>query len=242
MAGEDDRTAVRRSAVAAIALSIAFGSAVTAGPVPGSAKDQYVSAAASSFRRMADGKEWTTANTDVDASDSYCYDDVVANCRRYGRMYTWTSAQRVCQLLGNGWGLPTDDEWRQLTKLYGGVSADSADKGRTAFAALLSGGTSGFDAVLGGNRSHGKYGRLEAHGFTGRHQTAGPTTPPFTTSAGTGKLFIASLTARRRWPFPCVASGSDRIDFRPRDPISADSAQELRSAAVCRPHTPAAYA
>ena len=52
-----------------------------------------------------------------------------------------------------------------MAKRYGGVSADSADKGGAAFAALRSGGTSGFNAVLGGNRSNGKYERVEAHGF-----------------------------------------------------------------------------
>ena len=35
---------------------------------------------------------------------------------------------RVCQSLGGGWRLPTDDEWRQMAKRYGGVSDDSADK------------------------------------------------------------------------------------------------------------------
>jgi uncharacterized protein (TIGR02145 family) len=113
---------------------------------------------------MGDGKEWT-ANVNVTASPSYCYDDAELNCRRYGRLYTWASAQRVCQSLGDNWRLPTDDEWRQLAKRYGGVSADSADKGGAAFAALKSGGTSGFNAVLGGNRSNGKYERVEAHGF-----------------------------------------------------------------------------
>jgi uncharacterized protein (TIGR02145 family) len=63
-----------------------------------------------------------------------------------------------------GWRLPTDNEWRQLAKHYGGVSADSADKGKAAFAALVRGGTSGFNAVLGGNRFNGKYERVEAHG------------------------------------------------------------------------------
>lgn len=110
-----------------------------------------------SSRRMADGREWTTANLDADAAPSYCYDDADANCRRYGRLYTWASAQEVCQSLGGGWRLPTDEEWRQLAKRYGGVSADAADKGRAAFTALRSGGTSGFDAVLGGNRSDGRY-------------------------------------------------------------------------------------
>jgi uncharacterized protein (TIGR02145 family) len=71
----------------------------------------------------------------------------------------------VCQLVGDGWRLPTDDEWRQMVKHYGGVSDYSADNGRAAFAALMSGGSSGFNAVLAGNRSDGQYARLEAHGF-----------------------------------------------------------------------------
>jgi len=114
---------------------------------------------------MADGKEWTTSNLNINASPSYCYDDFEPNCSRYGRLYTWVSAQQVCPSLGNGWRLPTDDEWRQMVKHYGGVSADSADKGKAAFAALLSGGISDFNAVLGGDRSNGQYTRLEAHGF-----------------------------------------------------------------------------
>jgi uncharacterized protein (TIGR02145 family) len=154
-----------RICILAIPLSIAFGSGGGAGSMSGSAKDQNVSGTTFSSKRMADGKDWTTANLNVSASPSYCYDDAEPNCRRYGRLYTWESAQRVCQSLGDGWRLPTDDEWRQMARRYGGVSADSADKGRAAFAALLSGGTSGFNAVLGGNRSDGKYARLEAHGL-----------------------------------------------------------------------------
>jgi uncharacterized protein (TIGR02145 family) len=120
---------------------------------------------ASPSKRMADGKEWSTVNLNVNASPSYCYGDAEPNCRRYGRLYTWESAQRVCQSLGNGWRLPTDDEWRQLATRYGGVSADSADKGKAAFTALMTGGSSGFNAVLGGNGFDGKYDRLEAHGM-----------------------------------------------------------------------------
>jgi uncharacterized protein (TIGR02145 family) len=114
---------------------------------------------------MADGKEWSTVNLSVNADQSYCYDDAELNCLRYGRLYTWASAQRVCQFLGSDWRLPTDDEWRQMAKHYGGVSIDSADKGKAAFTALLSGGRSGFNALLGGNRRAGKYERLEAHGM-----------------------------------------------------------------------------
>ena len=149
--------------VVAIALSTALGSVGGVASTQCSANEQSASAIAS--RRMADGKEWTTTNLNVNALPSYCYDDAEPNCRRYGRLYTWESAQRVCQSLGDGWRLPTDDEWRQMAKRYGGVSDDSADKGRAAFTALLSGGRSGFNAVLGGTRSDGQYARLEAHGF-----------------------------------------------------------------------------
>jgi uncharacterized protein (TIGR02145 family) len=168
-----------RLCVVAIALSIAFGSLRSAGSTPDSASDQSASGTTASSRRMGDGKEWTTTNLNVNASPSYCYDDAELNCRRYGRLYTWASAQRVCQTLGGGWRLPTDDEWRQMAKRYGGVSADSADKGKAAFAALRSGGTSGFDAVLGGNRTDGKYERVEAHGFYWTSSDNDPRTAPF---------------------------------------------------------------
>jgi len=148
----------------AVALSIAFGPVGGAGSSHPSAQQQNVPGAISS-KRMADGKEWTTANLNVNAPPSYCYDDAEANCRRYGRLYPWEAAQGVCQSLGNGWRLPTDDEWRQMAKRYGGVSDESADKGKAAFTALRSGGKSGFSAVLGGNRLNGNYERLEAHGL-----------------------------------------------------------------------------
>jgi hypothetical protein len=110
-----------RIRLVAIALTITFGLAGVA-DAQRSAQEQNASGTISS-RRMADDKEWTTANLNVKASPSYCYDDAEPNCRRYGRLYTWDSAQRVCQSLGDGWRLPTDAEWRRMAKHYGGVSS-----------------------------------------------------------------------------------------------------------------------
>ena len=125
--------------------------------------------------RFLDGKQWTTGNLNLDVSPSYCYDDKEPNCRRYGRLYTWESAQRACRSLANGWRLPTEGDWRQLARRYGGVSEDSDDKGRVAYSALVIGGISGFNALLGGGRSDtGEYARLEAHGF---YWTASETDP-----------------------------------------------------------------
>lgn len=154
-----------RVCVVSIALSIAFGSLSTSLPRL-SAQARKPSGTMYSSKRMADGKQWTTYNLDVNIMPSYCYEGAELNCRRYGRLYTWESARRVCQSLGDGWRLPADDEWRQMAKDYGGVSEDSDDKGKAAYQALLAGGNSGFNALLGGGRSDdGQYARLEAHGF-----------------------------------------------------------------------------
>src|SRR5688572_13491373 len=158
-----DKTGPIQIRVVAIALSIAFSSVGASCLTDRSAKDQKVSGAIHSSRRMPDGRQWTTDNLNVSTAPSYCYEDAGLNCRRYGRLYTWESAQRGCRSLGDGWRLPTNDEWRQMAQRYGGLGNDSPNTGNPAYTALLSGGTSGFNAVLGGNRSPDRqYDRLEA--------------------------------------------------------------------------------
>lgn len=143
-----------------------------------------------SSKRMADGKQWTTTNLNVDVVPSYCYQDEQLNCRRYGRLYTWDSAKRACQSLGDGWRLPTDEEWRQMAKRYGGVSQDSDDAGKAAYKALLSEGSSEFNALLGGGRSDdGQYARLEAHGFYWTASENDPVSAMFY-NFGKGKLAL----------------------------------------------------
>jgi uncharacterized protein (TIGR02145 family) len=66
-----------------------------------------------------------------------------------------------------------------MAKHYGGVSVDSDDKGNAAYKALLIGGGSGFNALLGGGRnSDGNYERLEAHGLYWTASESGPVTAP----------------------------------------------------------------
>ncbi|HET9178591.1 MAG TPA: FISUMP domain-containing protein [Terriglobia bacterium] len=147
-----------------IVLGITFGS-VTSLPGRLSAQSQEVSGSLHS-RRMADGKRWTTQNLNFRTETSYCYDNAELNCRRYGRLYTWESARQACELLGDGWRLPTNDEWRQLAEHYGGLLEESQERGKLTFKALALGGNSGFNAVFGGGRSlDGQFARLDAHGF-----------------------------------------------------------------------------
>ena len=165
MISDNNKTMLIRICVVSIVLSFAFESS-NASLERFSAQVQQASGTLSSAKRMADGKLWTKENLNVKAVPSYCYEDAETNCNQYGRLYTWESARRVCQSLGDGWRLPTDNEWRQIAKHYGGVSDDSDDRGKAAYKALVAGGRAEFNALLGGGRSaDGKYRRLEAHGF-----------------------------------------------------------------------------
>ncbi len=158
-------------------------------------------------KRMADGKQWTTHNLNIETVASYCYEDAERNCRQYGRLYTWESARRGCESLGDGWRLPTDDEWRQLAKKYGGVSQDSNEGGKAAYNALLIGGDSGFNALLGGGRGEdGQYARLEAHGFYWTASETGPGSACFY-NFSTGGLALHRQTGgekQRAYSVRCV--------------------------------------
>lgn len=190
-----------RICVVSVALGIGFVS-VSASLDRRAAPDQKPANAGTtpSSKRMADDKEWTTANLNVNMSPSYCYDDAERNCRQYGRLYTWASAQRACQSLGDGWRLPTDDEWLQLAKQYGGLGNDSADTGNALYAALVTGGKSGFGAVLGGMREvDGTYSRLEAHGLYWTASENNPKTAPvYNFGKGSSALYRQAGSDKQR--------------------------------------------
>jgi uncharacterized protein (TIGR02145 family) len=146
-----------RVCAVSIMLTVAFGLSPP--------EDKRAPSATPSLR-MADGKQWLTQNLSVETVSSYCYENSELNCKKYGGLYAWDSARRGCQSLGGGWRLPTEDEWRQMAKRYGGVGEDSDDGGKAAYKSLLMPGASGFNAKLGGGRSDdGQFARLEAHGF-----------------------------------------------------------------------------
>ena len=63
---------------------------------------------------------WMAKNIDADVSGSFCYNNDLLNCKKYGRLYTWDAAQNVCP---EGWRLPTENDFRQLRE-----NARSIDK------------------------------------------------------------------------------------------------------------------
>ena len=67
------------------------------------------------------GKKWMAENLSVKTGTSWCYGDQESNCKKYGRLYAWsTAAKMACP---DGWHLPTRDEWGALAKAAGGTGA-----------------------------------------------------------------------------------------------------------------------
>ena len=96
---------------------------------------------AQDYETVTIGKQtWMKHNLNIDVLGSICYDDDSLNCERYGRLYFWQSSLDACP---NGFRLPIDADWTELTEFVGGI-----DEAGTA---LKEGGSSGFDAKLAGN-------------------------------------------------------------------------------------------
>jgi len=57
-------------------------------------------------------------NLNYNASGSKCYgsNNKQTNCEKYGRLYNWKTAMKVCP---SGWHLPSDSEWEELHKTVG---------------------------------------------------------------------------------------------------------------------------
>ena len=70
---------------------------------------------------------WMAENLNYKSTGgSWCYKDKSSNCDKYGRLYTWETAKKVCPA---GWHLPSDDEWKELEMYLGMSQADADDTG-----------------------------------------------------------------------------------------------------------------
>jgi uncharacterized protein (TIGR02145 family) len=96
-------------------------------------------------------------NLNYDAgSNSWCYDNNISNCTKYGRLYTYETAKNVCP---SGWHLPSKAEFETLLNSVGG-------SGENAYRALKEAGSSGFNALFGGYRyDDGNYFNMGSRGF-----------------------------------------------------------------------------
>jgi uncharacterized protein (TIGR02145 family) len=68
---------------------------------------------------MPDGKTWMAQNLNYRTdSGSWCYNDSLSYCKKYGRLYEWDVAIKACP---TGYHLPFHEEWGDLARAAGGT-------------------------------------------------------------------------------------------------------------------------
>ena len=73
---------------------------------------------------------WLAENLNYEAEGSVCYENNPANCAKYGRLYNWETAMKVCP---KGWHLPSNAEWDKLYRFVDGdKGTESPYKSETA--------------------------------------------------------------------------------------------------------------
>ncbi len=98
------------------------------------------------------GKVWMIQNLNEATDGALCYNENSDRCSDWGLLYTFKAAKKACATLGEGWRLPNDTDWRALTRSYGGAYGDLNSDGKKGYSLLYKGGSSGFNATLGGKR------------------------------------------------------------------------------------------
>jgi len=60
---------------------------------------------------------WMAENLNYQTDSSWCYNDSLTYCKKYGRLYDWNAANKACP---DGYHLPSREEWNHLVLLSGG--------------------------------------------------------------------------------------------------------------------------
>jgi len=103
---------------------------------------------------------WMAENLNYKTGKSWCFEDDDFYCKKYGRLYDWNTATKVCPA---GWHLPSDSEWNKLESSVG--------KNIASTLSALKGGWRDNDAyeyTLERQRSGeriGRWGNLDENGF-----------------------------------------------------------------------------
>jgi uncharacterized protein (TIGR02145 family) len=109
------------------------------------------------YRTVKIGSQiWMAENLNYAIKNSGCYEKQDVNCEKYGRLYTWKAASKICP---EGWHLPNKTEFETLFNSVGGKAA-AAKKLKTKNGWREGNGfdTYGFSALPAGSKdSKGKY-------------------------------------------------------------------------------------
>jgi len=127
-------------------------------------KDKPAAVAKTYKKVTIGGQTWMAENLNYNIDGSKCYNNDPDNCVKYGRLYDWNTALKVCP---SGWHLPNSDEWQKLVDFTGGK--ETAGKKLKAKEGWLEKGNGtdefGFSALPGGYG--GSNGNFDEVGYSG---------------------------------------------------------------------------
>lgn len=104
---------------------------------------------------------WMAQNLNYETESSYCYNDSLKYCDKYGRLYTWEKAMDVCP---SGWRLPDSTDWKTLVATVGGWSnAGKNLKSRSGWSYFEKVDDYDFSVLPGGFRHNGGSFNLEGN-------------------------------------------------------------------------------
>ncbi len=155
-----------------------------------------------SYRTVKIGEQlWMVDNLNYKTDDSYCLDDDLFNCNKYGRLYTWKEAIEVCP---DGWRLPLKTDFETLIATAGGKSV-AARKLKATFGWDEENGTDefGFMALPSGYKSaDGTY-----YDLTGKYGEA-----YFWSSVEDDDVYAYSMNMSQNKADVYVISGSEKAE------------------------------
>jgi len=131
---------------------------------------------------------WRFGDT-TDFNISWCYNNDISYCYKYGRLYDWETATTVCP---KGWKLPSREDWNRLVATVGGEEIASKKlKSMSGWNNREDDGKSGngtdnygFSALPGGYRNYSG-GSFDGAGYYGSWWTA--------TERGSGNAYYRDM-------------------------------------------------
>jgi uncharacterized protein (TIGR02145 family) len=106
---------MRKLLMTTAAVAAAIGVAVAGEPSFGTLTDTRDG---QTYKTVKIGKQtWMARNLNYKMGKSWCYENKSVNCNKYGRLYAWNAAKKVCP---DGYHLPSREEWIDLCQVIGG--------------------------------------------------------------------------------------------------------------------------
>jgi len=107
---------MRKLLLTTAAVAVAIAGAVAGEPSFGTFTDTRDG---QTYKTVKIGTQtWMAQNLNYQTSSgSWCYEDSISYCKKYGRLYDWNTAETVCP---KGWKLPSREDWDRLVATAGG--------------------------------------------------------------------------------------------------------------------------